>query len=58
MMSVLESCETYDQALWALVAAVESQWADDVSPPVELRRALGVLEGAREAFAQLDSVIA
>ncbi len=55
MLSLLESCETFEQALQAMTAAVETMFADDTNPPASLGSALGALSAATDAFAALDS---
>ncbi len=58
MLSLLESCESYEQTCRALASAVAEQWEHDADPVPSLAAALDALHAAADAFSLLDSDLA
>ncbi len=58
MLSLLESCNTYEQVVRALANAVETQWAADAEVPASVGVALDALYAAADAFSLVDSDLA
>jgi uncharacterized alpha-E superfamily protein len=58
MLSLIESCDTYEQAVQALAAAVKLQWVSDAKAPASLVVALDALHAAADAFSLVDSDLA
>ena len=56
MLTLVESCETYEQVVMALVGAIENQWADDTDCPAQLGTLLDTLRGAADQAQELDDV--
>lgn len=58
LLKLLESCNTYEQVVQALISAVELQWAEDTEFPASLAVALDALSAAAYAFSLVDSDLA
>ncbi len=55
MLSLLESCENYEQVATALANAIETQWADDSDVPASVGVALDAIRAAAETLALVDA---